>query len=80
MQTCSCWFRKSRSYVKVKMSFKLSAAESLSSLSLAEDSMSDALDEESLEYSQDFDCAERLEGDQLPEASALKELFIIKKR
>ena len=42
--------------------------------------MSGALDERSLGYSRDFDCAERLEEDRLPEASASKELFIIKKR
>ena len=62
------------------MSSKLSAAESLSLLPSADDSTGDALDKKSLEYSQDFDCAECLEGDQLPEASASKELFMIKKR
>ena len=62
------------------MSFRLSAAESLSSLPSADNSMSNALDEGSLEYSQDFDCAKRLEKDWLSEASALKELFMIKKR
>ena len=62
------------------MSFRLSAAKSLSSLPWADDLMSDALDERSLEYSQDFDCVKRLERDQLSEVSALKELFMIKKR
>ena len=62
------------------MSSRLSAAESSSLLPSADDLISDALDEGSLEYSQDFDCAKHLERDQLSEASASKGLFMIKKR
>ena len=62
------------------MSPRLSTAESLSSLPLADDSTDNALDKRSLEYSWDFDYAKCLEEDQLLKASALKELFMIKKR
>ena len=49
MQACDCWFRKSYSCVEVEMSFRLSAAESLSSLPSEDDLMSDVLDKRDLE-------------------------------
>ena len=61
------------------MSSRLSAVKSLSSLPFADNSTGGALDEGSLEYSQDFDCVKHLEEDRLLEASASKGLFMIKK-
>ena len=62
------------------MSFRLRAAKSASLLSLADDSMSDALNEKNLESSCDFSCAKHFKRDWLLKVSYLKELFIIKKR